>query len=126
MIKNNLIAEFESIIDDLIDSTPIPELEDRYKIIERLNEEFFQKTNGSNLPPHLLHKLTDWVLIEVLTDKDVDKVTNTDFAILSPRQIKRRIKRECSVLSEVMDFLDLKYVKQQDSLAKTLKKTDHE
>ena len=50
----------------------------------------------------------------------MDKVTNTEYAILSHRQLKRRDIRECAVTSEIGDYLDLKYRKNLPSLAKTL------
>lgn len=117
MIKNNILADFEDKIIELVSLRPLPELTERYKIIENMNEEFYKLT-GHNLPPFLLSKLSDWCLMEILNNKDVDKVTNTEFAILSPRQLRRRDKRENSVDGEVMDYLNLKYVKQKDSLAK--------
>lgn len=121
MIKNRMLAVFEDRIEELVDIRPLIELKERYRIIEDLNEEFYQMT-GQNLPANLLSKLSDWVLMEVLIDKDVDKVTNSEFAILSPRQIRRRDKRENSVEGGVMDYLNLKYVKNKDSLAKKVKK----
>ncbi|HID0815725.1 TPA: hypothetical protein ACXNW8_001335 [Clostridium botulinum] len=121
MIKNNILADFEDNIIELVSLRPLPELDERYEIIEDINEDFYKLTRH-NLPPFLLSKLSDWCLTEVLNNKDVDKVTNTEFAILSPRQIRRRDKRELSSDGEIMDYLNLKYVKQKDSLAKKTKK----
>lgn len=117
MIKNNILADFENRIDELTEQRPLPNLEKRFSLIEEINEEFYQITEH-NLPPFLLSKLSDWVLLEVLNDKDVDKVAKNEFAILSPRQLRRRDKRENSVEDEVMDYLNLKYVKKKNSLAK--------
>lgn len=120
MLKNRIIQEFEDRVIDVIETSPVPELQVRYRLIEELNEEFYQKTT-QNLPPHLLSMLTDWVLIEVLKDKDVDKVANSEYAVLSHRQLRRRDKRENSVQGEVLDYLELRYVKQMDSLKKTVR-----
>lgn len=117
MIKNSILADFEDRIDELLILRPLPELQERFKIVEELNEEFYQITEN-NLPSIFLSRLSDWVLLEVLNDKDVDKVANNEFAILSPRQLRRRDKRENSVEGKVMDYLNLKYVKKKDSLAK--------
>lgn len=117
MIKNNILADFENRIDELTEQRPLPNLEKRFGLIDEINEEFYQITEH-NLPSFLLSKLSDWVLLEVLNDKDVDKVAKNEFAILSSRQLKRRDKRENSVEDEVMDYLNLKYVKKKNSLAK--------
>lgn len=124
MSKNKVIFVYENRIDELINQEELPALEVRFKLIEDLNEEYFKET-GATLPSHLINKLTDWVLNETLKDRTVDKVTNTEFAILSPRQIKRRVKRETSVQDNVLDYLELKYVKNQDSLSKVTCK-EHE
>lgn len=121
IVRNKTIEEFEKMIFAMVENTPIPTLEDRYKYIEDINEEYLDAT-GNVLPPFLLSVLTDWVLAETLKDKDVCKVTNNEFAILSHRQIKRRLVREPSVEDDVLNYLQQKYVKQQSSLAKRLKK----
>lgn len=120
MTKNNVIAEFENRVINLVEANPVPELKERYRLIEEMNEDFYKRTS-QNLPPHILSMLTDWVLVEVLKDRDVDKVANNEYAVLSHRQLRRRDKRENSVLGEVLDYLDLRYMKQMDSLKKTVR-----
>lgn len=115
--KNAVIAEYENKVEDLVNLKPIPEIEERKEIVELLNEEYYQK-NGNNLPVHLLSKLSDWILVEVLNDRDVDKVTNNEHPILSHRQFKRRDRRENSLGDNLMDYLNQKYVGRQDSLSK--------
>lgn len=122
MARNDVLTEFENIINAMVEVAPVPSLQERYNRTVQINEEFFERTEGNNLPPYLLNILADLILLEILKDKDVDKVSKTEFAILSPRQLRRRDKRENSVESEIMDFLNLKYVKQKDSLYKKLKK----
>lgn len=121
MIKNNVLAEYEDKITELMIARPLPKLQDRFDTADELNESFYQM-NEQNLPAYLLSKLSDWLLMEVLIDRDVDKVSNNEFAILSHRQLRRRDKRENSVEGGVMDYLNLKYVKNKDSLAKKVKK----
>ncbi|MFT8313278.1 MAG: hypothetical protein ABF633_03370 [Clostridium sp.] len=122
MARNDVLTEFENSINAMVEVALVPSLQERYNRTVQINEEFFERTGGSNLPSYLLNILADWILLEILKDKDVDKVSKTEFAILSPRQIRRRDKRENSVEDEIMDFLNLKYVKQKDSLYKKLKK----
>ena len=122
MARNDVLTEFENSINAMVEVALVPILQERYNRTVQINEEFFERTGGSNLPSYLLNILADWILLEILKDKDVDKVSKTEFAILSPRQIRRRDKRENSVEDEIMDFLNLKYVKQKDSLYKKLKK----
>ena len=121
MTKNSILADYEERIDEMVAVRPFAELPKRYKNIEAINEEFYQIT-GQNLPPFLLSKMSDWVLMEILNDRDVDNVANSEFAILSPTQLRRRDKRESSIESGVMDYLNLKYVKNKDSLANKTKK----
>lgn len=120
-LKNNLLVEFEEMIDDMMAERPAPEMSERFQLIEITNEEFLKQT-GENLPSFMLSKFADWCLLEVLNDRDVDKVSNNDFAVLSPRQLRRRDRRENSVQGEVMDYLNQRYVKNKDSLAKKAKK----
>ena len=121
MVKNNVLAEYETMIEELMAVRPLLDLAERFKITSELNEGYYM-ANGQNLPAFMLSKLSDWLLMEVLIDKDVDKVSNTEFAILSHRQLRRRDKRENSVEGGVMDYLNLKFVKNKDSLAKIVKK----
>lgn len=121
MIKNNLLSHFEDRVDGMVTVKPVPELPERYALINEVCEDFY-KTIGQTLPAFMLSRLCDWVLIEILNDRDVDKVSNAEFAILSPRQLRRRDKRENSVEGGVMDYLNLKYTKHKDSLSKKTKK----
>lgn len=121
-MKNYLIAEYEEKVEQVIKQRPIPSHKSRNKIIEELNEDFYQRTEGKNLPNYLLSKLADWILIEELSNRDIDKVSKTEFAILSHRQLRRRDKRERLYDSETVDFLNQKYVKKRNSMAKIPRK----
>ena len=121
MMKNSIISEVESDIEALMSVRPLRDLQERFEIVRDLNEQYYKRF-GDNLPNYLLSKLSDWLLMEILIDRDVDKVSNSEFAILSHRQLRRRDKRENSVEGGVMDYLNLKYVKNKDSLAKKVKK----
>ena len=118
-MKNDILNKYESWVNDVVETDLSKEEKDQ--VITEINENFFREAEV-NLPSYLLSKLTDWYLSDVLKDKSVDKVTNTEYAILSSRQLKRRDIRECSVTGEVSDYLELKYKKNFSSLAKTIKK----
>ena len=118
-MKNDILNKYESWVNDVVETDLSKEEKDQ--VITEINESFFREAEV-NLPSYLLSKLTDWYLSDVLKDKSVDKVTNTEYAILSSRQLKRRDIRECSVTTEVSDYLELKYNKNFSSLAKTIKK----
>ena len=118
-MKNDILNKYESWVNDVVETDLSKEEKDQ--VITEINENFFREAEV-NLPSYLLSKLTDWYLSDVLKDKSVDKVTNTEYAILSSRQLKRRDIRECSVTTEVSDYLELKYNKNFSSLAKTIKK----
>ena len=118
-MKNDILNKYESWVNDVVETDLSKE--ERDQVITEINESFFREAEV-NLPSYLLSKLTDWYLSDVLKDKSVDKVTNTEYAILSSRQLKRRDIRECSVTTEVSDYLELKYNKNFSSLAKTIKK----
>ncbi|OAA90879.1 hypothetical protein [Clostridium ljungdahlii] len=121
MIKNEIVEVFERRIDDVVVRENLPNLQERFKAIEQISEDYYQQTEKI-LPSYLLNRLGDWVLEEVLKDKTVDKVANDEYAVLSYRQIRRRTKRENSVSSEVMDYLDLKMNKNYSSLLKTVRR----
>ena len=118
-MKNDILNKYESWVNDVVETDLSKEEKDQ--VITEINENFFREAEV-NLPSYLLSKLTDWYLSDVLKDKSVDKVTNTEYAILSSRQLKRRDIRECSATAEVSDYLELKYKKNFSSLAKTIKK----
>lgn len=120
-IKNNIMAVFEETVLNMIKVEPIPDIEVRGRSIEELNNACIKRT-GNPLPSYLLLILTDWYLSETLKDKDVDKVSNNEFAILSNRQLKRRYTRECAVGNDNIDYLDQRFTKNKDSLAKKITK----
>lgn len=77
----------------------------KLKIIE-ITEDYYLEV-GEQIPPQHLYLLTEWLLSEVLKCKDVDKVTNTEYPILSKYQIKRRNKKQVAVLSDTLDYLNI-------------------
>ena len=77
----------------------------KLKIIE-ITEDYYLEV-GDQIPPQHLYLLTEWLLADVLKCKDVDKVTNTEYPILSKYQIKRRNKKQVAVLTDTLDHLNI-------------------
>lgn len=115
--KNSIISKYSDVVDSWLELKGTVDIERREIMIAQLNDSFVQET-GDSLPTTLLCKLSDWILLEVLHDKDVDKVTNNEFAILSRRQLKRRDRRENSSEDNVIDYLNQKFKKRRDSLSR--------
>lgn len=99
-------------------------LADCPKMPERLTEvrgmlgEYYL-TVGKHPKSYVLELLGSYLLVEVLKNKDVDKVTNTDFPIMSESQLKRRARTQVLMQDTTLDFLNNKLNKQIDSLSKT-------
>lgn len=95
------------------------------KQVEDMIEQYYQ-TVGSYPKPFVLNLLANYILINELKNKDVDKVANTDFPILSDIQLKRRGRKQFLAQDSTLDFLNTKYNKQIDSMAKkTVKKVEY-
>jgi hypothetical protein len=121
MLKNNIVAKYEEIVLNKIQQKPLPTIDERFKVIEEINEQYFQETED-NLPSYLLTKLANWILAEELTDRHADKVTREDFPVLSDKQARLRKRREKTVKDSSIDYFDLKYRKQSSRLMKKPKK----
>jgi len=121
MLKNNIVTKYEEIVLNKIQQKPLPTIDERFKVIEEINEQYFQETED-NLPSYLLTKLANWILAEELTDQHADKVTREDFPVLSDKQARLRKRREKTVKDSSIDYFDLKYRKQSSRLMKKTKK----
>jgi hypothetical protein len=62
---------------------------ERNRIVEEMTEEYFAKT-GEFPSDKVLEKLADFILDDDLRDNSMDKVTKTEYPILSDKQIARR------------------------------------
>lgn len=127
IIIEHYIRDFTDRAEELSDKkiAECPEASVRIKQVEDMLEQYYL-TVGKYPKPAVLDHLGSYILVNELKDKDVDKVTNTEFPILSPIQIKRRHRRQMLMQDSTIDFLNTKYNKQLDSLAKTqVKKVDY-
>lgn len=114
------IEEFELWAEELLEisASALPSDEERVKQVDDRLEEYFS-TVGTMPKVKVLNDLANYILSGELKNKDVDKVTNTEYPILSKTQLKRRLRKQVAVETDTLDFLEVKYNKQIDSLAKT-------
>lgn len=125
------ITEYPSSFKERVFALGKLRLADMPKDAERVNHvnnmvEEYYRVVGEMPKPYLLSKLADYLLSSELKSRDVDKVTNTEFPILSEYQQIRRERSQVSMETDNMDFLDTKFNKGLDSLAKTtVKKAEY-
>lgn len=102
-----------------------PSVAKRNQKVNDLLEEHYTLT-GKMPKADALRFLADYILITDLKNKDVDKVSNEEFPILSDVQVKRRHRKQMLMKDETLDFLNNKVNKQLDSLSRTtVKKAEY-
>ncbi|KAA6455015.1 hypothetical protein [Bacillus atrophaeus] len=102
-----------------------PSVAKRNQKVTDMVEEHFTLT-GKMPKADALRFLADYILITDLKNKDVDKVSNEEFPILSVIQMKRRHRKQMLMKDETLDFLNNKVNKQLDSLSRTtVKKAEY-
>lgn len=87
---------------------------DKNKFVEDVCNYYMEQT-GLQIPNTMLSALADFLLDATFTDTSNDKVSNTEYAILSPRQLRRREQRE-RVSDD--DYLQYKHHERNDGIAK--------
>lgn len=119
MNTTEYIANFTERAEELANTklADCPSIEVMNTKVEEMIEHYYQFV-GKNPKPYVLEQLGNYLLVRDLKNKDVDKVTNTPFPILSEIQIKRRNRKQMLMKDTTIDFLNTKYHKQLDSLAK--------
>ncbi|UAY71961.1 hypothetical protein [Bacillus paralicheniformis] len=102
-----------------------PTVAKRNQKVNDMIEEHYTLT-GKMPKSDALRFLADYILITDLKNKDVDKVSNEEFPILSDIQVKRRHRKQMLMKDETLDFLNNKVNKQLDSLSRTtVKKAEY-
>lgn len=91
MKNSSILKVYEERIEAIMEM--LPPLEDRKRIIEEINEEFYQEF-GHNLPPVLLDRLGTWLMREIYADKRVNKMQLEEYPVLSVYQQDRRGRKE--------------------------------
>lgn len=111
--------QFSEAIEHLskIGFADLPDAEDRVEQCDELIEEHYAITGRLPDKRHL-SKLSDFILAGDLKDSSVDKVTNTEYPILSTTQLVRRESKQVSMETDNLNYLDSKYNKRLDSLSK--------
>lgn len=95
-----------------------PKIEVRVQQVEDMLSQYYNQV-GKHPKGMVLEQLGSYLLVDDLKDKDVDKVTNTDYPIMSESQLKRRARSQVLMQDTTLDFLNNKLNKQIDSLART-------
>lgn len=101
--------QFEKEVDYLLEQKEIPPVQDRIQQVYDLCELYYKQT-GRTPQSYQLDRLGSYILADVLRDKDVHKVKNTEYPILSPTQQKLRNRRENRVGDDNLDFIKNKEV----------------
>lgn len=101
--------QFEKEVDRLLEQREIPPVEERVQQVYDLCEYFYKETGRTPIS-YQLDRLGSYILADVLRDKDVHKVKNTEYPILSPTQQKLRNRRESRVGDDNLDFIKSKEV----------------
>lgn len=103
----------------------LPSDEERVAQVDVLLQEHYQET-GRDPKPYLLTRLANYILGAELKSRDVDKVTKAAYPVMSDYQLERRVKTQMPMVTDNLDFLDTKFNKGLDSLAKTtIKKAEY-
>ncbi|WP_170075653.1 hypothetical protein [Paraclostridium dentum] len=100
---NNINLKYLNKIEKLTDKDV--SLDEKKLFIIDITEEYFCETNEL-MPETLLIILANWFLECILKSKDVDKVSKSDYPILSHHQIKRRNNKQLSVPYETLDYIN--------------------
>lgn len=98
--------------------------EEKNEFVELVTEDYFRET-GQQMKSQMLYALGDFILDDVLMDKDVDKISNNEYPILSWRQQKRREKREYAMVSNDMEFYSFKNQHNPAQKRRTQEKPDN-
>ena len=80
--------------------------EDRCKVVEEAIERYYQQ-NYRVPPPLLLEELSDYLLSDILKDKNTAKHYRQEYPILSRQQLKRRSKKESIMDEEQLSYFNL-------------------
>jgi hypothetical protein len=97
-------AEFHSYILELLNTAREYSTPERNEIVENLAY-YYRKLTDYNLSRVMLSALSDFILDDELTDRNINKVTDNDYPILSFYQMKRRNKREMAMEWNVIEYL---------------------
>lgn len=95
--RNSIHSKYFKRVEDTVEM--LPPLEERYKKIEELAEEYFQET-GEQLPSILLEMLGTWYMQETYSDNRRNKIALEEFPVLSEHQMYRRNRKRTLMETE--------------------------
>lgn len=97
--------EFYELILELMNTASEYSQEEKNQTTEDLSN-YYYKLTGYVMPNSMLTALADFILDDTFIDRDIDKVANNDYPILSNRQIKRRKARQMLVENDLLEYFD--------------------
>lgn len=100
---------FEKEVDVLLEMKELLPLSTRLSQVEDLCEKFFVTTE-KRPPSFQLDRLGNYLLADMLRDKDIHKVKKQEYPVLSEGQQKLRNRRERRVGDENLDFIKIKEI----------------
>lgn len=115
---NKTINKYINKVNEMVQT--LPELEERKKMIEDLDNSYFEEL-GEHLPAGLLNTLGTWLLTEAYADKRTNKVKVEEYPILSQNQLLRRNRKMITIESE--DTLEVINYHRQHNSSMTKKDT---
>lgn len=131
---SNMITNIEEYVEDFANRAEelankkladCPKVDVRIKQVSDMLEQYY-KDLGEYPKSKVLENLGSYIIVHELKNKDVDKVANTEYPIMSDIQLKRRNRKQVLMQDTTLDFLNTKYNKQIDSLArKAVKKAEY-
>ncbi|WP_338433202.1 hypothetical protein [Clostridium tyrobutyricum] len=100
--------EFWEYILELLNKASEFTQEEKNNTVKDITDYYYRQSGGYQCKPEMLAALADFILDDTLTNKDIDKVKNTEYPFLSYRQMKRRKQRDLSVDTDTIDFFSTK------------------
>lgn len=97
--------EYWDYIFELLNTASQYTQQEKNEIVEQVAEYYCIQT-GFQIRNEMLTALADFLLDSCLADKDIDKVKNTEYPVLSFRQLHRRSRREVALEAETLQHFD--------------------
>lgn len=108
-LDNITVEQLDSHIEYCFQNWELFDKEERVKLVNDYVEAYFGLT-GNQPRDSRLTELADFILVEILTDSHPDKVTRTEYPILTNKQVfRRQMKTVFSGDEATIDFLNARY-----------------
>lgn len=100
---NKVDEQFYSYILELINTADQFTQEEKNQTVVDISEYYLLQT-GYQMPNSMISALADFILDDVLSDPDNDKIANNEYPVMSFRQLEHRRKRESAIGDEVLEY----------------------